>query len=385
MSDQPLRKVMTAEELAPFAAGDPVFVTMGETMVREMPADRQRLEKSAQAYLSLAGSELNVAVLLARLGIPSAYVTRVPDNPHGWRLRDEARSHGVNVEHLAWAPSTEPMGRYLYEPGRTPRRTVGWYQRMFSAASRLAPADVDWKAALRACHLFHVSGITFGLARHSGYERNYLQEAFAAAMAARPPGCLVGMDFNYRSTLWSVEECRATLTPILEQHVDILITSIYDMANFFDIDCGRYSASQIRQGELEEVADEDLQAFVRAVSERFDLQVVASTLRQVDTIEQNGWEAMAATCQGAFFRSPAVRTIAVLDRLGGGDAWAAGFYYGLLVEGLSADGLEKGVLIGDAAARIQQTLMFDLPVLTRDEINQLLRADAKGDGLRPSR
>ena len=192
------------------------------------------------------------------------------------------------------------------------------------------------------------------------------------------------MDFNYRSTLWSKEECTEVLTPLIEEHVDILITSIYDMAEFYDIDCGQHSAAKIRSAGLEEVAEDDLRAFARAVSQRFDTKVVATTMRRIYDMENNGWEAMAASCDGAFYRSKAVRPVTLLDRLGGGDAWAAGFYYGLLTAGLTPEGIEKGVLVGDAAARIQQTLMFDLPVLDREEVCDLMRADLSGD-LRPSR
>lgn len=384
MTEQALKYDISADDLATFAGKGPVFVAMGETMVRETPSDSQRPESANQVYVSLAGSEFNLAVMLARFGIPSGYISRIPDNPYGWRLRNVARAHGVEVDHLVWAPSAEPMGRYIYDQGRTPRRTVGWYQRMYSAASRLEADSVDWDAALRHCQLFHVAGITFGLAPHSGYQRNYLKESFEAAMAARPEKCLVGLDFNYRSTLWSKEECKEILTPVIEEYVDILIASVYDMAEFYDIDCGRYSAAEIRSGDLAEVTDDDLRDFARAVSHRFDTKVVATTMRQIYTMENNGWEAMAATCDDAFYRSAAVRPVTLLDRLGGGDAWAAGFYYGLLTAGLSAEGIEKGVLVGDAAARIQQTLMFDLPVLDREEVADLMRSDLSGD-LRPSR
>ncbi len=384
MTEPRLKYDITADDLSAFANTGPAFVTIGETMVRETAGDRQRPENSNQVYLSLAGSEFNLAVLLARFGVPAAYITRIPDNPHGWRLRNVARAHGVDVDHLVWAPSTEPMGRYIYDLGRTPRRSVGWYQRMYSAASRLEASAVDWQAALRHCRLFHVAGITFGLAEHSSYERNYLREAFEAAMAARPEGCLVGLDFNYRSTLWSREACKAVLTPLIEQYVDVLITSVHDMATFYDIGCGQYSAADIRSGEFAELTDDDLRAFASRVRERFDTRVVATTMRRIYTMEDNGWEAMAATCDDGFYRSAAVRPVTLVDRLGGGDAWAAGFYYGLLTAGITDEGIEKGVLVGDAAARLQQTLMFDLPVLNREEVADLMRADLSGD-MRPSR
>ena len=88
---------------------------------------------------------------------------------------------------------------------------------------------------------------------------------------------------------------------------------------------------------------------------------------------------------GTFFRSPAVRSITLLDRLGGGDTWNAGFYYGLLTAGFGAEGIEKGVLVGDAATRIKQTLMFDLPLIDKAEVESLMKADAYGGGKRTAR
>ena len=86
-----------------------------------------------------------------------------------------------------------------------------------------------------------------------------------------------------------------------------------------------------------------------------------------------------------FFRSPAVKPITLLDRLGGGDTWNAGFYYGLLTEDFNATGITKGVLVGDAATRIKQTLMFDLPIVDKEEVQALMKADAFGGGKRTSR
>lgn len=366
------------DDLSGFAEN--TFVTFGETMIRDTPADLQRPEMTRQVYVNLAGSEFSIAVLLARWGIPVAYVTRVPDNPYGWMLRDTARANGVNTRHIVWAGRAEPIGRYIYEVGRSPRPGVVWYQRMHSAASRLGPGMVDWSSVLCNCRLLHTSGITFGLAAHSGYASNPLLEAFREALAARPTDCLVGMDFNYRSTLWTEEECRHTMTPLLTENVDILITSIYDMAYHYGIDCGQYPAADVVNGQIGDVTDDDLRAFGLTVIQRFNLRVVAVTMRQSETSEVHRWEASAIDRDGNFFRSPIPRDVYLIDRIGGGDAWAGGFYYGLLTGGIHADGLKKGVLVGDAATRLKQTLMFDLPLITKAEVQSLLQAEALGSG-----
>src|SRR5690606_23518616 len=152
----------------------------------------------------------------------SGYVTRLPDNAYGRAVRNIAREQGVDTAHIVWAPAVEPIGRYLYELGRTPRPGSGTYQRMYSAASRLDAGMVDWTAALRDARLFHTSGITFGLAVHSGYQRNCCYEAFKEALGCRPAGCLVGLDWNYRSTLWTVDQARAALDAALAEGLDVL-------------------------------------------------------------------------------------------------------------------------------------------------------------------
>jgi 2-dehydro-3-deoxygluconokinase len=380
-----LRWQITKDDLNDFSGKGPAFVTFGETMVRDMPADMQRPEKTRQVHISLAGSEFTLAVLLSRFGIPSAYIIRVPDNPYGWLMRDTAREQGVNTDHFVWAPKAEPIGRFIYEIGRTPRKNTGWYQRMYSAASRLDAGMVDWAAALRDCRLFHTSGISFGLAPHSGYERNYILDAFSEAMTAKPEACLVGMDFNYRSTLWSKEKCVEVMTPLIQDHIDIFITTIEDMAKLYGIGCGQYSAEQIDKGDIGHLQDDDIRAFAQEVGAKFKTKIVAITIRYPDTFEQHRWETAAMDENGFFFRSPGVKPIVLMDRLGGGDTWNGGFYYGLLTEGFNAGGIEKGVLVGDAATRIKQTMMFDLPIVTKAETQALMKADIAGGGKRTAR
>jgi 2-dehydro-3-deoxygluconokinase len=376
---------IAGDDLSRFAGRGAAFVTFGETMVRDTPADDERLERTRQVNISLAGSEFTLAIMIARLGIPSSYITRVPDNPYGWMLRNVAREQGVSTEHFVWAEKTDPIGRFLYELGRTPRPGSGWYQRKFSAASKLGVGMVDWASALQDAVLFHTSGISFGLSTHSGYERNYLLEAFQEALRTKPPDCLVGLDYNYRSTLWSPAECAQAMTPIMTDHVDILITTIEDMAKIYGMDCGRISAEDIVKGDIDRLEDEDVQAFMEQLMDEFHLQVVGVTIRYPDTHEKHRWESAAMDDQGHFFRSALVHSIVLKDRLGGGDTWNGGFYYGLLTESDRAAAIQKGVVVGDAATRLKQTLMYDLPIVTKQEIQARMRADVTGGGKRTAR
>ena len=132
------------------------------------------------------------------------------------------RGPGPDPIYLRRADTGGAVGRSLYALGRTPRKGIGWYQRKYSPASRLGAGMVDWRAALEDCLLFHTSGITFGLANHSGYEQNYLQSAFVEAVEAKPSATLVCLDFNFRATLWSPEHCRQVMTTLVQAHVDVL-------------------------------------------------------------------------------------------------------------------------------------------------------------------
>lgn len=368
-------------------AGQPgaAFVTFGETMVRETPADQERLERTRQAWVSLAGSELSTAITLSRLGVSAEYITRVPDNPYGWMVQNTAREQGVRADHFAWADRTDLIGRYLYELGRSPRPGVGWYQRKHSAASRLGPGMVDWKEALQSARLLHTSGISFGLSTHSGYERNYLLETFYEALSARPSNCLVSLDFNYRSTLWTVEQCKQALLPLIGEHVDVLVTTIPDVIQFFGLHSGKLDASALVKEETPRPEDGELQDLMGQMMRLYPLKKIALTIRYSDSHEQHRWESAAMDSAGNYFRSPEIRSIILADRLGGGDAWTGGFFYSLLTESDPLYALEKGVLVGDAATRLKQTMMYDLPVINRSELQALLKADVEGGGKRTSR
>lgn len=373
------------DDLSLYKGKDNIFTTFGEVMIRDTPADLERLERTRQVYLSLAGSEFTLAIGLSRLGIPSTFVTRVPDNPYGWAIRNVGRENGVNTDYIVWTSATDPIGRMLYELGRTPRRNVVYYQRKYSAASLLGKGMVDWHQLLQDTKIFHTSGITFGLSTHSGYSENYNLEAFLDAVSLKPDNCWVGLDLNYRASLWSKDEAKTVMTQVIEDHVDILITTIEDMAALFGMSCGKYSAEQIMNGNINQILDDDIRQFAEVICKLFNLQILAITIRYPDNFESHRWESAVIDKGGNFFRSPSINPICLVDRLGGGDTWNAGFYYGLLTSGFSLAGMQKGVLVGDAISRLQQTMMFDLPIIDKSEVNRLLQSDISGSGKRVGR
>ena len=175
------------------------------------------------------------------------------------------------------------------------------------------------------------------------------------------------------------------MTPLITDHVHVLITTIEDMARIFGMSCGRVSAEEIDKGDISRLDDEDIQAFMHQLIEMFHLKVVGVTIRYPDTYEQHHWESAAMDDQDHFFRSPVIRPIVLADRLGGGDTWNGGFYYALLTETDNAIAIQKGVLVGDAATRLKQTLMYDLPIVTKEQICARMKADVAGGGRRTAR
>src|SRR5919204_4032446 len=138
-------------------------VTFGEAMLRLSPPGRRRLEQSQQLDVWPAGAELNVAVGLARLGTPAAWVSRLPRNPLGRLVVAHARAHGVDTSRVVWADDGR-LGLYFVEVAAPPRQSGALYDRAGSSFVSLQADELDWPTLLRGARLFHTSGITCALA-----------------------------------------------------------------------------------------------------------------------------------------------------------------------------------------------------------------------------
>lgn len=142
------------------------LVTFGETMVRLSPPDHQRLEQAHTLDLHVGGSEFNTAVAAARLGVPTAYITRLTRNPLGRMIENKAREHGIDTSGIAWTDDAR-VGTYYAEFGASPRANSVIYDRADSAMAQIEPDDVNWPAVLEGVRVFHTSGITPALSKNS--------------------------------------------------------------------------------------------------------------------------------------------------------------------------------------------------------------------------
>ena len=139
----------------------PEVITFGEAMIRLSPPHFQRLEQTATLDVQVGGGELNVAVGVARLGLTSAWVSRLPHNALGRLAQNRVRQAGVDTSHLVWTSDAgSRMGLYFMEFGAAPRPSAVLYDRRNSAISAIQPGEVDWKRVMEGARWFHASGIT---------------------------------------------------------------------------------------------------------------------------------------------------------------------------------------------------------------------------------
>jgi len=316
-------------------------VCFGEAMIRFTPFHFERLEQATTLRLSVGGSELNTAVGLARLGLKSAWVSKLTANPLGRIIVAQAQAHGVDCSHVVWT-TEHRVGLYFLEQGANPRASQVLYDRKGAAITSLTPNELNWERILTGTRVFHVSGITPALSPEC---RATTEVAIATA---KKLGCMVSFDINYRARLWSKEAARECLSRLLPQ-VNILISTSDDIEILFGY-----------TGEEAEVA--------RRMKETFGNDVVAMTIRHAPTVLHGYWSSLALADRVYTGR---VTELELVDRVGSGDAYTAGFLYGYLT-----GDLQKAVDYGDAMSVLKHTFPGDLSYVTLAEVEQITKAVA---------
>ncbi|MFB6215080.1 MAG: PfkB family carbohydrate kinase, partial [Candidatus Bipolaricaulia bacterium] len=289
-------------------------------MIRLTAPDFNRLEQANSFDAFVGGSESNVAVCIQRLGMDTAFVTRLTDNPLGKMVENKIREHGVDTSNIVWTDE-DRVGKYFLEYGANPRPSSVIYDRSNSAISRAKKGMFDWKDVFAGENktLFHTSGITPALSKSAS------EVTKEAMKAAKDKGLLVSVDLNYRSKLWSQEEAKRVMTELME-YTDILITTEEDTERVFDITGEEYS----------EVAEK--------LAREFNFDVVAITLRDNVSMWRNDWTAIAYS-DGEVYKDMTYE-LELVDRVGGGDSFTGGFLYGYL----ESDGdVQQGVEYGNAS------------------------------------
>ena len=299
-------------------------LTFGETMLRLSPPGRLRLAQAASLDVWVAGCESNVAAALCALGLSATWVSRLPDNPPARKVEAALRATGVDVSHVVWTPANERVGLFYAEAAAEPRAGTVVYDRAHSAASALTPDDLP--DALFDCHRhLHVSGIT------SALSASCAAAVADAAARAKARGRTVSLDVNYRAKLWSPQDAAAALS-LLMASVDVLFCAQADAALLFGLSG---DASSLR--------------------DHFGVPVAVLTA---------GADGATACDAGGCLAVPAVPVAETVERIGSGDAFAAGF----LAEYLRGASLEDALKMGAAAGALKRTILGDMLVATRADI-----------------
>jgi 2-dehydro-3-deoxygluconokinase len=334
------------------------ILSLGESMVRLSPPGHERIEMAPLLRVWVGGGEYNVAYNAARLGLRAGWASALPDNPMGRIILNHARAAGMDVRHVLSVPydglgRDSRVGLAWIEVGIGPRPSVTVYDRGHSAASQLKPGDIDWDTIFRkrGVRWLHTGGVFTSL---SAGTRQLVLEAVQAADAA---GTFVSYDLNYRASLWSIDQAIAATRPLLP-HIHCFIGNI-----------GQFQIVLGRPVEGFDLATDRVEAdaFERHV------KVIATTLREVRTSQINDFSGLmwldGRTYQGMRFNG-----LEIEDRVGGGDAFAAGLAYGLLT-GADPD---RTVNLATAYGALAHTTPGDTSQIT---LHELERA-AQGGGAR---
>ena len=335
------------------AISEDVIVCFGELLIRLSAPDNELLLQSPRLSIHFGGAEANVAVSLSRLGSAARMVSFIPDNALGHAARDELRRHGVEVSQVGFAPGR--MGLYFLTPGAMLRPSEVIYDRAGSAFAQTAPDAVDWRDALSGAAVLHLSGITPALGP------NAAAAALRAAKAARGQGVMVSFDGNFRGKLWSAwgGDGPAVLRDLLAC-ADLAFVDDRDIA----LVLGHKSASTDPSERRREAAWEAFAAFPQ-------LSRIASTFRVQHTVDHHELSAVMFTRAGGEFTARERPLIGIVDRIGAGDAFAAGLLHGLCTRMNDQAALD----FAHAAACLKHAIPGDFNLATEADVKAFLDQD----------
>jgi 2-dehydro-3-deoxygluconokinase len=337
----------------------PLVVTLGEIMLRLKSPDHERLFQTGALEATFAGGEANVAVSVANYGLRARYVTALPANPLGDAAVRALRTMDVETDHLIRRPGR--LGIYFVETGAAQRASTVVYDRDAAAIAQAAPDEFDWEAIFAGARWFHISGITPALSASGAA----LTEA--ALKAARAAGATTSLDLNYRAKLWRYGKSAPEVMRPLMAHVDVAIGNEEDAQHSLGLE----AAADVTSGELAQSAYE---ALTQRVLDGFpNLSAVAITLRESRSADINGWSACLRDA-GGFHRSQRYDIHDIVDRVGGGDAFAGGLIYGLIDGRRAQDALEFAV----AASCLKHSIPGDFNRVSIAEVEKLAGGDASG-------
>ncbi len=337
-----------------------LVATFGETMLRLAPPGFERFLQSPQFVATFGGGEANVAVALAGFGNPARYITVLPaGNPIAEALLGELRRFGVDESQVVLGRGR--MGIYFVETGANQRPSKVVYDRENSAIAIAKRGDIDWVKALKDAGWFHITGITPALSQSAA------DLALESLEAARAAGLTVSCDLNFRKNLWKYGKTAQEVMSGLFRLVDVGIANEEDcqaaLGIHVEVDV---QSGKLDRGAYRELAEKVLSAYP-------NLKMLAITLRESISASHNGWSACLYDGK-EFLVSRHYEITHIVDRVGGGDSFAAGLILGLLNLATHSDALEFAV----AASCLKHSIPGDFSRVSRQEVEQLLRSGGSG-------
>ena len=335
-------------------------ITMGEIMLRLSPPNNEKFVQADAFDINYGGGEANVAVSLSNYGHDAAFVTKVPENPIGQAAVNSLRRYGVDTRFIA--RGGERLGIYYLETGSAMRASSVLYDRAHSSISTAVPEDFDFDAIFEGADWFHFTGITPAVSDQAAV----LTEA--ACKAAKAHGVKVSCDLNFRKKLWSSEKAKKVMTNLM-QYVDVCIGNEEDAEKVLGFKPGN---TDVTSGNLELAGYVDI---FKQMVDTFNFEYVVSSLRESHSASDNGWSACIYSRDSKeFYHSRKYHITPIVDRVGGGDSFAAGVICGLLDGKDFRSALEFGV----AASALKHTIPGDYNLVTRAEVDSLAGGDGSG-------
>ncbi|WP_160725147.1 sugar kinase [Bacillus sp. USDA818B3_A] len=322
-------------------------ITLGEILLRFSTKAGERLLQSDQIHMNYGGAEANVSVSLSHFGYNVYFVSKVPPNPLGIAAERHLKTNGVHTELLHHGG--ERLGTYYVESGVGGRSPQVTYDRKNSSFSQMRIDEIDFDEVFQDAELFHVSGITPALSP------SLKEVTLTALQIAKKKGVKTSFDFNYRTKLWSQSEAAETFQLLLP-YADICFCGELDAIHLLGIEKAK--------DELDETTK--LKYYYEKINQKYpNIQYFSSTFRNVISASTN-------TLQGNFYKdgtlyqSKVYRVDHIVDRVGGGDAFAAGILYGVLESSTP----EEAISFATAASVLKHTVAGDCNLFSAEEVKQ---------------
>jgi len=325
-------------------------VTFGEVMMRLSPPGHAKFSQAGMLEIEYGGGEANVAIALAYMGLDTCHVTRLPDNMIGKSVTQYLRHHWLDTSHIIYGD--EGIGMYFLEKGAVHRSSKVVYAREGSAFSKITPNMVDWKEILTGADCFHWTGITPAVSKGAS------DTCMAAIKMANELGVMVSGDVHSRKSLWKYGKTKEEVLPELIGSTDVIIASPYDLNSILSIGNEDSNFESIAK-ELQEIYPS-----VKVVADKDREMLSASHNR----IQGKMWK------DEKLITSPWYDVTHIIDRVGTGDAFAAGLIYGLL----HYESNEIALKYGAAACALKHTVEGDANMVSVEDVTSLVKGNYDG-------